>query len=316
MLTLNKVSTTSGGEDTVTQMIGSLMDGVENYHGKFVTRLYRALRPAPNNSSSSVSVRKFLGVPYILLYVLALVLMVTEVTLVIQTVEAKHANEDNIMTSARSTFEKYIHVMLIIVSTLLAFIALINLPTFINLLLSMFKSQRSYLHSALEDGYVVRSEGQLQAIRNELNIFVSMVSALDNFTNVSTRLTLIVNGLDSIEQRKILKVLDTVNNLFTDQDSPFIILLAIDPHIIIKSIELNINEAFADTSVGGYAYLRNMVHLPFFLQNNGSRKINMAQSLSAKRDLFTVDSDARMKSQAKLSESNENMFARLGSYPR
>ena len=42
----------------------------------------------------------------------------------------------------------------------------------------------------------------------------------------------------------------------------------------------------------------------------------MAQSLSAKREMFSVDSEARMKSQAKLSESNENMFARLGSFPR
>ena len=129
-------------------------------------------------------------------------------------------------------------------------------------------------------------------------------------------MTLIVDGLDSIEQRKVLKVLDTVNNLFSDQDSPFIILLAIDPHIIIKAIELNINEAFADTSVGGYAYLRNMVQLPFFLQNSGSNKIQIAQSLSAKRDMFSVDSDARIKSQVKLSESNENMFARLGGVPK
>jgi ankyrin repeat-rich membrane spanning protein len=44
----------------------------------------------------------------------------------------------------------------------------------------------------------------------------------------------IVDGLDSVEQRKILTVLDTVHSLFSDPGLPFIIILAIDPHVIIK----------------------------------------------------------------------------------
>jgi ankyrin repeat-rich membrane spanning protein len=63
-------------------------------------------------------------------------------------------------------------------------------------------------------------------------------------------------------------VLDAVHMLFSDPGSPFIILLAIDPHVITKAIELNLNRAFSDTSIGGNAYLRNIVHLPFFLQGS------------------------------------------------
>ena len=69
--------------------------------------------------------------------------------------------------------------------------------------------------------------------------------------------------------------------LFSDEGSPFIILLAIDPHVITKAIELNIHQAFRDTSIGGMAYLRNIVHLPFYLQNAGLRKVNVAQQLAA-----------------------------------
>ena len=69
--------------------------------------------------------------------------------------------------------------------------------------------------------------------------------------------------------------------LFSDPGAPFIILLAIDPHVITKAIELNINQAFSDTSIGGNAYLRNVVHLPFFLQNAGLRKVRRAQQLAA-----------------------------------
>ena len=57
--------------------------------------------------------------------------------------------------------------------------------------------------------------------------------------------------------------------------------MAIDPHVITKAIELNIHQAFRDTSIGGMAYLRNIVHLPFYLQNAGLRKVNVAQQLAA-----------------------------------
>ena len=80
----------------------------------------------------------------------------------------------------------------------------------------------------------------------------------------------------------MLSVLDTVHTLFSDPGSPFIIVLAIDPHVIIKAIELNLNQVFTDTSIGGHAYLRNMVHLPFFLQNAGLRKVKTAQQIAQK----------------------------------
>jgi hypothetical protein len=59
-----------------------------------------------------------------------------------------------------------------------------------------------------------------------------------------TTLLQIVDGLDSVEQRKILTVLDTVHGLFSDPGLPFIIILAIDPHVIIKVTRLNVEYLF------------------------------------------------------------------------
>jgi ankyrin repeat-rich membrane spanning protein len=47
-------------------------------------------------------------------------------------------------------------------------------------------------------------------------------------------MVVIVDGLDSGEQEKVLQVLDAVHILFSDAKAPFITLLAIDPHIIAK----------------------------------------------------------------------------------
>ena len=70
-------------------------------------------------------------------------------------------------------------------------------------------------------------------ISNDYLIFLK-VRCLDSFLKQQSRLVVIVDGLDSCEQDKVLLVLDTVNNLFSENDSPFIIFLSIDPFIISK----------------------------------------------------------------------------------
>ena len=76
--------------------------------------------------------------------------------------------------------------------------------------------------------------GYLQAVKKEVNLLHEMVKSLDAFSGQQSRLIVVVDGLDSVEQRKVLSVLDTVHTLFSDPGSPFIIVLAIDPHVITK----------------------------------------------------------------------------------
>jgi ankyrin repeat-rich membrane spanning protein len=74
----------------------------------------------------------------------------------------------------------------------------------------------------------------MKALKREVAIMVEMVRCLDAYSGQQTRLVMVVDGLDSCEQDQVLYVLDAVHLLFTEQSSPFITLLAIDPHIIIK----------------------------------------------------------------------------------
>lgn len=59
---------------------------------------------------------------------------------------------------------------------------------------------------------------------------------LDAFTQQQTRLVIIIDGLDSCEQDKILLLLDAVRMLFSEQNTPFIVVLAIDPHAVSQVI--------------------------------------------------------------------------------
>ena len=40
---------------------------------------------------------------------------------------------------------------------------------------------------------------------------------------------------------------------------------------------MNTRRLFSESNIGGHNYLSNMVHLPFYLQNSGLRKVKLAQ---------------------------------------
>ncbi|PSN34444.1 hypothetical protein C0J52_21643 [Blattella germanica] len=219
-----RVSSTTGGENSVVQMLGSLYDSIENNYGAFPTRLYRAFRPK------------------------------------------------NIIIEATTA-----QVILITIGLVLCVAVVANLYTWSQMLQALFFSQRRHLQRAISHLDTLKSEGFLQALRSEVNLMTDMVKCLDSFTLQQTRLVVIVDGLDSCEQDKVLLVLDAVHMLFSDTTSPFIVILAIDPHVISKAVEVNSRRLFSESNIGGHDYLRNMVHLPFYLQNSGLRKVKVAQ---------------------------------------
>ena len=280
-----------GGQNSVTQMIGSLYDAIEDHHGLMATRLYRAFCPKPLKSTSSSRLRKICCIPYVVIYLMGTLLTMTSVVLLtyyaLTTLEQTRTTLERSGNKTSSTITYSdddndnllytIYSMVGIVSVLL----IANIQTFVRCFKSLVFSHRKHLQSAVAKLDLVKSEGYLQAVKSEVQLMVNMSKTLDAFTGCQTRLVVVVDGLDSCEQGRVLSVLDAVHMLFSDEGSPFIILLAIDPHVIIKAIELNIHSTFRDTSIGGNAYLRNIVHLPFYLQNSGFRKAHIAQQLAS-----------------------------------
>lgn len=45
-----------------------------------------------------------------------------------------------------------------------------------------------------------------------------------------------------------------------------------------QAVEINTRRLFSENNIGGHNYLSNMVHLPFYLQNSGLRKVKVAQA--------------------------------------
>lgn len=175
--------------------------------------------------------------------------------------------------------EKVLRFLLISIAVVIGAFLLANIQTFIRCIKSLIFSQRKHLQSTVAKLDLVKSEGYLQvkcslksclfrlihylqAVKNEVQLMVNMVKTLDSFTGHQTRLVVVVDGLDSCEQSKVLSVLDAVHMLFSDEGSPFIILLAIDPHVITKAIELNIHQVMKHTAADNCYLFSQSIFMP------------------------------------------------------
>lgn len=127
-----------------------------------------------------------------------------------------------------------LHIILIIVALFIGIATVANMYTWTKMFGSLFFSQRRHLQRTISKLDTLKSEGFLQALKHEVNLMKDMVKCLDSLCSQQTRLVIIVDGLDSCEQDKVLLVLDAVHMLFSDANSPFIVILAIDPHVISK----------------------------------------------------------------------------------
>lgn len=59
-------------------------------------------------------------------------------------------------------------------------------------------------------------------LKNEVELMAKMAKTIDGFTQHQTRLAVVIDGLDSCEQDKVLQMLDTVR-------------LSIDRHVLITN---------------------------------------------------------------------------------
>lgn len=73
--------------------------------------------------------------------------------------------------------------------------------------------------------------------------------------------------LNVLLPQRMIPVSVQVRVLFSK--GPFISIFASDPHIIIKAINQNLNSVLRDSNINGHDYMRNIVHLPVFLNSRG-----------------------------------------------
>uniref|UniRef100_A0A665UCY1 Kinase D-interacting substrate of 220 kDa B-like n=1 Tax=Echeneis naucrates TaxID=173247 RepID=A0A665UCY1_ECHNA len=240
-----------GGETSMAEMIATLSDACEREFGFLATRLFRVFKTEETQGKRKW--KKTCCVPSFILFVVVLTCLVTGLALL----AVFKVDGEN----------RTVNAVLIAISSVVGLALLLNCRTWWQVTDSVLNSQRKRLHSAANRMHKLKSEGFMKVLKNEVEMMARMAKTIDGFTQHQTRLAVVIDGLDSCEQDKVLQMLDTVRVLFSK--GPFISIFASDPHIIIKAINQNLNSVLRDSNINGHDYMRNIVHLPVFLNSRG-----------------------------------------------
>ncbi|KAL4230991.1 hypothetical protein ACF0H5_011364 [Mactra antiquata] len=258
--------TSVGGEKALACMIAGLFESVEKEFGFLSTRLFGVFK--------QVSEKNYIGrfktlccIPIFVIVIFVLLCFITGIAL---TLTYKLEN-------------KAVNGVVIAFACVVGLSLLSNIHNFGKAVISLCIPQKSRILKAADNVHRIKIDGFMQILKQEVALMNKLVNTVDKFTKNTTRLVVVVDGLDSCEQEKVLQVLDIIHALFNDDNSSFVVILAVDPQIIIKGIDQNLKSMFHDTTVNGFDYLRNIVHLPFYLQSQGlqAKRQDLTKSVSS-----------------------------------
>uniref|UniRef100_UPI003AAD82D9 kinase D-interacting substrate of 220 kDa B-like n=1 Tax=Centroberyx gerrardi TaxID=166262 RepID=UPI003AAD82D9 len=240
-----------GGETSMAEMIATLSDACEREFGFMATRLFRVFKTEENPGKRKW--KKTCCIPSFIIFLFLLACLLTGMALLaVFKVDGENRTVNGVLIG---------------VAGVVGLALLLNCRTWWQVADSVLHSQRKRLHGAANRMHKLKSEGFMKVLKNEVELMARMAKTIDGFTQHQTRLAVVIDGLDSCEQDKVLQMLDTVRVLFSK--GPFISIFASDPHIIIKAINQNLNSVLRDSNINGHDYMRNIVHLPVFLNSRG-----------------------------------------------
>ncbi|KAM9435198.1 kinase D-interacting substrate of 220 kDa B isoform 2-T3 [Clarias gariepinus] len=240
-----------GGETSMAEMIATLSDACEREFGFMASRLFRVFKT--EDTQGKKKWKKTCCIPSFVIFLFILTCLITGMALLaVFKVDSRNQT---------------VNAVLVAMASVVGLALLLNCKTWWQVTDSVLNSQRKRLHSAANKMQKLKSEGFMKVLKSEVELMAKMAKTIDSFTQNQTRLVVIIDGLDSCEQDKVLQMLDTVRVLFSK--GPFISIFASDPHIIIKAINQNLNSVLRDSNINGHDYMRNIVHLPVFLNSRG-----------------------------------------------
>uniref|UniRef100_A0A8C0AVW3 NTPase KAP family P-loop domain containing 1 n=1 Tax=Buteo japonicus TaxID=224669 RepID=A0A8C0AVW3_9AVES len=111
--------------------------------------------------------------------------------------------------------------------------------------------------------------GFMSKVRNEVEVLVDFLAFMEIFERRRLRVVLEITSLDICYPEKVAGVLNAMNTLLSDANTPFIFILAVDPSVIVPCLEqTSCMKGLADN---GYLYLNRTVTLPFSIPEMGAR---------------------------------------------
>ncbi|XP_042268335.1 NTPase KAP family P-loop domain-containing protein 1 [Thunnus maccoyii] len=129
----------------------------------------------------------------------------------------------------------------------------------------MFKnlifSQELNIKKGMDNERISSQLGFMNEVRKEMWFLSRFIQFMEVFERRRIRVVLKITNLDRCSPRKIVGVLDAVNILLSDEESPFISILAANPEVLIEKV--NYADGCFSKEDRAYALLNRIVTLAF-----------------------------------------------------
>ncbi len=100
--------------------------------------------------------------------------------------------------------------------------------------------------------------GFMADVKRELEILCDFMKYKQNH-----KFVVFIDDLDRCPPNQIIKILDAVMLLLSNKNFPFLTFIAIDPRIIISSIESSFKKRILNSGINGFEYIDKLIQIPF-----------------------------------------------------
>ncbi|KAI4886563.1 hypothetical protein NFI96_023217 [Prochilodus magdalenae] len=113
----------------------------------------------------------------------------------------------------------------------------------------------------LDNQKISEQLGLMHEVRKEMRLLSCFIHFMEVFERRRIKVVLQITSLDRCTPEKIVGALDALNILLSDEESPFISLIAVDPEVLTQQID-QAQHCFA-TKDRAYSFLDRIITLPF-----------------------------------------------------
>ena len=218
-----KISTI-GGENSLALMVATLYSKIEEELGIPVTRLCRVFY---NKNHSHGKFKRFCCIPT---FVIVVVLLLLALAIAIF-FRVKFKSSITELNDAEKAF--------VITFGFIILISIIGSSfTWVKILWSLVRSPKNYIMNIANSNKnsETKVESFIFKLKREVDLISHTVKTIDSFSNSCTRLCIIIDGLDSCEQSKVVQILEIIHVLFTRENDPFIryLLITFKIKVVLK----------------------------------------------------------------------------------
>ncbi|XP_074872685.1 NTPase KAP family P-loop domain-containing protein 1-like isoform X2 [Carettochelys insculpta] len=122
-------------------------------------------------------------------------------------------------------------------------------------------TQKSQLERQMNRTDLSAQLGFMSGVKREVRTITRFLQFMEIFQQRKLRVVLKITYLDRCSPDKVVGVLEAMNILLSDENAPFISILAVDPSIVVNCVESSMQ--MKGLAKNGYEFLNRIITLPF-----------------------------------------------------